>query len=120
MAEGLWNHLGEGEWRAHSAGSDPTGYVHDLAKEAMGNIGLDINDARSKNLMEFVNEPLDLVVSVCGNARDACSALPNATETVHWPFDDPADAEGDETQKLQYFEQVRDQISETIRKYLNR
>ncbi len=118
MAEGLWNHLGNGEWRAHSAGSNPTGYVHDLAKVAMENIGLDIEGARSKNLAEFVDQHLDLVVSVCDNAKHSCSALPHARETLHWPFEDPADATGDESQKLKYFERVRDEISNSIKEYL--
>lgn len=118
MAEGLWNHLGDGEWRAHSAGSNPTGYVHDLAKVAMENIGLDIEGARSKNLAEFVDQPLDLVVSVCDNAKHSCSALPHAKETLHWPFEDPADATGDDSQKLEYFERVRDEISNSIKEYL--
>ncbi|MFC1757668.1 arsenate reductase ArsC [Planctomycetota bacterium] len=118
MAEGLWNHLGNGDWTAYSAGSSPTGYVHDLAKVAMGNIGIGIEGARSKSLAEFADQPLDLVVSVCDNAKNSCSALPQAKETLHWPFDDPADAIGDESQKMEYFERVRDQISESIRQYL--
>ncbi len=119
MAEGLWNHLGDGQWIAHSAGSDPTGYVHDLAKVAMSNVGLDISQARSKSLTEFAATPLDLVVSVCDNAKASCSALPQATQTLHWPFDDPADATGDDSTKLEYFERVRDQISNSIKEYLD-
>ena len=118
MAEGLWNHLGDGEWRAHSAGSNPTGYVHDLAKVAMEKIGVDIDHARSKHLKEFVDRPLDLIVSVCDNAKDSCSALPHARETLHWPFDDPADAAGDDSQKLKYFERVRDEIAKSIKEFL--
>ncbi|MCA9216614.1 MAG: arsenate reductase ArsC [Planctomycetales bacterium] len=119
MAEGLWNHLGGGEWIAQSAGSNPAGYVHDLAKVAMSRVGLSIDNARSKSLTEFVDTNLDLVVTVCDNAKDSCSALPHAAEVLHWPFDDPADATGDESEQLQCFERVRDEISASIREYLN-
>ena len=117
MAEGLWNHFGAGEWRARSAGSNPTGYVHDLAKAAMSKVGLDISNARSKNLNEFTDEPIDLIVTVCDNAKDSCSALPNARCTLHWPFDDPAYAEGSEEEQYEVFRRVRDEIDQVFSAY---
>ena len=119
MAEGLWRELGSGRWRSESAGSKPSGYVHPLAVEAMSRRGMDISDARSKSVDEFEGERFDLVVTVCDNARDACPVFPGAAEQLHWPFDDPADAEGTDEEKLAVFTRVREEIEQKIAGYLS-
>lgn len=118
MAEALWNELGEGQWRAWSAGSNPAGYVHPLAVKVMAEQDIDLSKHESKSLQQFVDEPFDLVVTVCGNAREACPAFPAATQMLHWPFDDPAHATGTEDERLAEFRQVRDQIRDRISGYL--
>jgi arsenate reductase len=114
MAEALWQSVGT-SWEAHSAGSRPAGYVHPLAVEAMGELGIDIASFRSKHVDEFNGQPFDLVVTVCDNAREACPIFPAAT-TLHWPFDDPADATGDD--RIKVFRRVRDEIRDRIQRYL--
>jgi len=84
----------------------------------MDHLGLDISSAHSKDVREFANDRFDLVVTVCDNAREACPVFPEATETVHWPCDDPAEATGSDAEKIQIFERVRDQIATRIRSYL--
>lgn len=118
MAEGLWNQLGRGEWKAVSAGSKPSGYVHPLAIKAMKSIGVDLADARSKNVHEFDGEPFDLVVTVCDNAKESCPHFPNAKQTLHWPFDDPAEFQGAESEVETRFARVRDQIASRIAGFL--
>lgn len=119
MAEAFWNELGAGEWEAHSAGSKPAGYVHPLAVQVMKEAGTDLSGYESKSLERFRDEPFDLVVTVCGNARESCPTLPGAARMVHWPFDDPAHAEGSEDEKLSVFRRVRDQIRERISRFLS-
>ena len=119
MAEGLWNHLGKGEWQAFSAGSNPAGYVHESAVQAMSELGLDIATNRSKNVNEFLDQPIDLVVTVCDNAKDSCPTLPGATGVLHWPFEDPAHATGTDEEKMEMFRRVRDEISDRIAIYLS-
>lgn len=118
MAEALWRKHGQGEWEVGSAGSNPAGYVHPLAIEAMAEWSIDITSARSKHLDEFPPESLDLVVTVCGNAQDNCPVYPGDVQMLHWPFDDPADAEGTVEEKMTFFRRVRDEIDEKIRGYL--
>ncbi len=118
MAEYLWNRLGNGRWTAHSAGSKPAGYVHPLAIKAMSEIGEDLSDAESKSIDRFVDQPLDLVITVCDSAQESCPMLSGAQETLHWPFFDPADAVGTDEQKLAVFRDVRDQIAAKIKAYL--
>ncbi len=120
MAEGLWRELGGGVWQAESAGSLPSGYVHPLAIRAMHERGLDISAGRSKSMDEFADQTFDVVVTVCDNAKESCPVFPDATETLHWPFDDPADATGDEQSKMDMFIRVRNEIETTIAKYLDK
>jgi arsenate reductase len=118
MAEQLWESLGNGEWESESAGSKPSGYVHPLAIRAMQELNIDITQNTSKSLDAFRDQPFDLVVTVCGNAKESCPAFPGATETLHWPFDDPADATGTDEEKMLVFRRVRDEIKQTIQNYL--
>ena len=118
MAEGLWRELGRGEWEAFSAGSKPSGYVHPLAVEAMKQRGFDISMLESKSVEQYTDHPFDLVVTVCDNAKEDCPVLPGATQMLHWPFEDPADAQGSDPEKLAVFVHVRDQIENTIKDFL--
>ncbi len=118
MAEYLWNQLGEGQWQAESAGSKPAGYVHPLAIEAMKELGEDLSSAESKHVDQFVDQSIDLVITVCDSAKENCPVLPGVQQTLHWPFYDPADAEGSDEEKLAVFRQVRDQIRDRIETYL--
>jgi arsenate reductase len=119
MAEALWEALGEGAWHASSAGSKPSGYVHPLAIAAMRELGIDIAAGVSKSMEQFAGEKFDLVVTVCDNARESCPAFPGGKQTLHWPFDDPADAAGTDEEKMVVFRRVRDEIKEQIRDYLS-
>jgi arsenite methyltransferase len=118
MAEALWNEVGKGQWQAFSAGSNPAGYVHPLAVRAMAELGIDLAGYRSKHLNEFEGEPFDLVVTVCDSAKESCPIFPGAKQMLHWPFVDPADAEGPEEQRLAVFREVRDHIREQITNFL--
>ena len=118
MAEALWEQLGDGDWQAASAGSKPSGYVHPLAIQAMQELDIDLSRHQSKSLQQFQDQAFDLVVTVCDNARESCPVFPGATETLHWPFDDPADATGTDAEKMTFFRRVRDEIQQTIQHYL--
>ena len=118
MAQWLWNRLGNGDWQAVSAGSKPAGYVHPLAIKAMSELDEDLTDARSKHVDEFVDQAIDLVVTVCDNAAESCPTFAGAVETLHWPFDDPADATGTEEEQMLTFRRVRDEIKDKIAGYV--
>ena len=119
MAEELWENLGAGEWQAESAGSNPSGYVHPLAIEAMKELDIDLSENTSKHLKQFTDQQFDLVVTVCDNAKESCPVFNGATHTLHWPFDDPADATGSDEEKMKMFRRVRDEIKTKIQNYLN-
>lgn len=118
MAEGLWNQLGRGRWKAVSAGSKPAGFVHPLAIQVMKEIGIDISKNKSRHIEEFSHEPFDVVVTVCDRAKKSCPTLPGAPVQHHWPFDDPASAEGTEDERREVFRRVRDEIRARIESFL--
>ena len=118
MAESLWENLGEGNWEAESAGSRPSGYVHPLTVKVMAELGIDISQYASKSLDQFRDNPFDLVVTVCDNAKEACPVFPGAKQTLHWPFEDPAEATGTDAEKLKVFRKVRDQIRQRVAEHL--
>jgi arsenate reductase len=119
------SHLAEGVLRAaagdivnvQSAGSKPAGYVHPLAVKAMAEIGIDITGHRSKHLNEFLNQPVQTVITVCGNADQVCPVFPGQVNRHHWPFDDPAHATGSEAEQMQVFRRVRDEICRVFGAY---
>lgn len=119
------SHLAEGILRAalgdalvvQSAGSKPAGYVHPLAIQVMKEIGIDISGHRSKHLDEFLNQPIETVITVCGNADLACPMFPGQVNRYHWGFDDPAHAIGTDEEKLAVFRRVRDQIKMVFEAY---
>jgi arsenate reductase len=119
------SHLAEGILRAaagdlldvHSAGSKPAGYVHPLAIRVMQEIGIDISAHRSKHMNDFLQQPVETVVTVCGNADQACPTFPGQLNRHHWGFDDPAHATGTDEEKLAVFRRVRDEIKLVFEAY---
>lgn len=119
------SHLAEGILRAvagdvievASAGSKPAGYVHPLALQVMREIDIDISKHRSKHLSEFLDCSVDTVITVCGNADQACPIFPGQVNRHHWPFDDPAHAAGSDEEKLAVFRRVRNEIRRVFTAY---
>lgn len=121
MAEGFLRDLAGDRFESLSAGSKPAGYVHPLAVEAMREIEIDITAGVSKSINEFLppdGEPPDLVISVCDAAAKDCPVFPGAVERLHWPFDDPAHAEGTDEEIMNCFRRVRDEIRAAIERGL--
>lgn len=119
------SHLAEGILRAaagdlidvQSAGSRPAGYVHPKAVEVMREIGIDISGHRSKHLEEFLRQNVETVITVCGNADQACPMFPGQVNRHHWGFDDPAHATGSDEEVLAIFRRVRDEIRRVFEAY---
>ena len=118
MAQGIFTELGNQGWESYSAGTQPAGYVHPLAIEVMGEIGIDISENVSEGVELYENENWDLVITVCGDARESCAVLNHARVQLHWPFADPADGSGDDPQLVTEFRRVRDQIYARVTGYL--
>jgi arsenate reductase len=103
--------------RVASAGSKPAGYVHPLALRVLAEIGLDASSHRSKHMSEFLDQSIETVITVCGNADQACPMFPGQVNRCHWGFDDPAHATGTEDEQLAVFRRVRDEIRRVFTAY---
>jgi arsenate reductase (thioredoxin) len=100
-----------------SAGSKPAGYVHPKAIQVMREIGIDISAHTSKHMNDFLQGPVTTVITVCGNADQACPMFPEQVNRHHWGFDDPAHATGSEEEILREFRRVRDEIRRVFEAY---
>ena len=118
MAEGLFRREGGDRYEVFSAGTRPS-LVRPEAIAVMAEIGIDISGHRSKSVDEFVGKPLDIVITVCDNAKESCPVFPGRTLRLHWPFEDPARLEGNDEERKAAFRKVRDQIRKRIRAFLN-
>ena len=119
------SHLAEGLLRAAagdllevaSAGSKPAGYVHPLSVEVMQELGIDISSHHNKHMDEFLSRTVETVITVCGNADQACPMFPGQLNRHHWGFDDPAHATGSREEQLVVFRRVRDEIRRVFEAY---
>jgi len=109
IAEGLLRHQAGDCFEVFSAGTRPS-VVRPEAIAVMSEVGIDISGHRSKSVDEFTGQQLDYVITVCDNARESCPMFPGASKRLHWPFEDPALAQGSEEERKAAFRRVRDQI----------
>ena len=102
LAEAIMNRLGQGKFRAHSAGSQPKGTVHPHALALLKKLNHDTGGFRSKSWTEFSRPgapELDFVFTVCDNAAaEACPLWPGQPMTAHWGVPDPAAVSGTEAE----------------------
>ena len=120
MGEALVNYYLGARWRAYSAGVKPS-KLNPRAVEVMREIGIDISQHHSKSVDEFINkDDIDLVITVCDNAKENCPVFLKPVKQVHIGFEDPAPFTGepDET-ALPKFREVRDEIKAKLLSYLD-
>ena len=110
LAEGILRVAAGDLLEVASAGSKPAGYVHPKAIAVMQEIGIDISGHTSKHMNDFLSHNVTTVITVCGNADQACPMFPGQMNRHHWGFDDPAHATGTEEEILTVFRRVRDEI----------
>ncbi len=117
LAEGVLRAVAGDLFEVASAGSKPAGYVHPLAIAVLKEIDLDISGHHSKHMNKFLERKVETVITVCGNADQACPIYPGQLNRHHWPFFDPAHATGTDEEKLAVFRQVRDEIRRCFTAY---
>jgi arsenate reductase len=120
MAEGLLRTRGGAAFEVFSAGTQPRN-VHPFAIQAMQELGLDISRHTAKGIDSFESlQPMDLVITVCDEAQEACPMFPGARKQAHWGFPDPSRVTGTEAERLAAFRQVLDLIAVKITQFLER
>ncbi|MBJ7390397.1 MAG: arsenate reductase ArsC [Chthoniobacterales bacterium] len=117
MAEGILRATAGDLLEVCSAGSNPAGYVNPQAIAALAEIGIDISGHTSKHMDEFLGREVETVITVCGNADQACPVFPGQVNRHHWPFDDPAHATGTAEEIAAQFRRVRDELRRVFGAY---
>ncbi|MCL2657375.1 MAG: arsenate reductase ArsC [Betaproteobacteria bacterium] len=123
MAEALINTMGQGRFRAYSAGSHPTGKVNPLAIEKVQSIKYPTDNLRSKSWDEFATPDapkMDFIITVCDNAAgEVCPVWPGQPISAHWGFEDPATVEGRDDEKRRAFDQTFRHMMSRVRLFVN-
>ncbi|MGC8852481.1 MAG: arsenate reductase ArsC [Hydrogenobacter sp.] len=116
MAEGYAKHFAKlygKDVEVYSAGSSPAKEVHPLAIRVMQEEGIDISSQHPKPIEAIPYDKLDIVITLCGDAKETCPYVPSA-RMDHWGLPDPAKAEGSEEERLKFFRKVRDKIKARV------
>lgn len=104
--------------KVFSAGTRPAEKVNPLAVKVMQENGIDISRHTPHNVKEYLNEPWDYVITVCGGANESCPAfIGNVKHRIHIGFDDPSDAVGSEEFIMSVFRRVRDEIKDRFEQF---
>ncbi len=118
MAEALLRHLGGDDYEVFSAGTRPQKEINPFAIEVLKEKGIPTEGLHPKLVGEMVNLEIDLVITVCDNAKQTCPHFPRAKRLEHWSLEDPAAFEGTYDEVLLIFRETRDEIEKRIREYI--
>lgn len=116
MAEALLRQHGGDAFEVDSAGTDPRG-VNPMTLRVLAEAGIDASWARSKSVDEFLGQSFDYVITVCDQARQTCPVFPGVHESLHWGYEDPAEATGTDAERLAVFRRVFTQLGERIAQF---
>jgi arsenate reductase len=117
MAEGLARELGNGILEPFSAGLMAAG-VHVRAIAVMKELGIDISRQKSKEIDESFLKTMDVIITLCDNAAEACPRTPPGIKRIHWPIRDPVGTWGTEKVVMNDFRRARDEIKEKLQEFL--
>ena len=113
MAEAWTKNLKKDIIEAYSAGIKPS-HVDSRAIKVMAEAGIDMSDQYSKSVWDLMDIDFDVVITLCGHAKETCPVFPGKTMVLHRGFEDPpelAETAKNEEEVLQHYRRVRDEIS---------
>ena len=113
------NHYGRNEFIAFSAGSEPTDSVNPYALKVIAKSGLETEHLVPKDMLQFVDEQIDFVITLCDKMKEDCPLFPSKPIYAHWGMPDPAEYEGSDEEKNAYFRKIFQEISNRINLFMN-
>ena len=113
MAEGFAHIKLNEKFKIYSAGVEAHG-LNSNAVSVMKEVGVDISNQKSQCISEEELSEYNLIVTLCGDARDRCPVLLGDQRNIHWGLEDPANATGTEKEIMGVYRKIRDQISINI------
>src|SRR6185503_11810163 len=116
MAEAILRHESRGAIDVESAGTAPQPDVHPMARRAVKTLlNLEMDGQHPKRLDQFLGRRFDYVITVCDRAAETCPVFPGDPERLHWSYEDPAQAPGDEAAQQRTFDQTAKALLNRIR-----
>ena len=117
IAHGLLNDSASSEFEVFSAGSHPS-KVHPISIAVMEEVGIDISKHTSDHIDDYLNKDIDIVITVCDNANNACPTFPENVKRIHWSIDDPFRNWNFDLNQLSTFRKTREEIKLRLLKFI--
>ena len=116
IAEAYLKKYAGDQFHIESAGMEPAEAVNPLVVEVMQEEGLDLTHQKPQSVFDLFKEGrlFDHVITVCHDSENQCPVFPGITKRWHWPFPDPAKAEGTHAEKLAQVREIRDMVKDWL------
>lgn len=120
MAEAFLNQLGNGKFKAESAGIEK-GKLNPYVIRAMQEVGIDISNNETKEVFDLFRQGklYQAVITVCEKeAAERCPIFPGIVKRIAWSFPDPSKFTGTDEEILAKVRVVRDEIKEKVIQFM--
>ncbi|HSQ44416.1 MAG TPA: arsenate reductase ArsC, partial [Ginsengibacter sp.] len=120
MAEAFLNQLGDGKFKAESAGIEK-GKLNPYVIRAMKEVGIDISNNETKKVFDLIKKGTlyQAVITVCEKeAAERCPVVPGEVKRIAWSFPDPSKFTGSDEEILAKVRVVRDEIKNSVAKFI--
>ena len=117
MAEGLLRHMAGNKFKVYSAGSHPS-RLHPASVAVMAEWNIDIAHHTSEPINDYLETGIDIVITVCDNAKQICPTFPGNVKRIHWGLDDPYHGLSAEPEDLLPYRGIRDELKDRIKVFL--
>ena len=117
MSEALLRHNGGDQFEVYSAGTEPRG-LNPLTVRTLQEAGLSTDGMSSKSVEQFLGQQFEYVITVCDQARQSCPVFPGSHQSLHWGYEDPAEATGTEEECMRVFRSVFTQLGQRISQFM--
>ena len=119
IAEGLFREEVGDKFEVFSAGSNPS-RLHPAAVKVMAEWGIDIQKQESEKIDKYLNKEINIVITVCDNAKNTCPNFPDGKIIIHWSIKDPFHGWNDNEEHLEPYRMTRNEIKAKIKDLLQK
>ena len=119
IAEGLFREEADDKFEVFSAGSNPS-RLHPAAVKVMAEWGIDIQKQESEKIDKHLDKGINIVITVCDNAKNTCPNFPDGKIIIHWSIKDPFLDWNDHEKNLEPYRMARNEIKEKIKDLLQK
>ena len=119
IAEGLFREEVGDKFEVFSAGSNPS-RLHPAAVKVMAEWGIDIQKQKSEKIDKYLNKEINIVITVCDNAKNTCPNFPDGKIIIHWSIKDPFHGWNDNEEDFEPYRMARNEIKAKIKDLLQK